>query len=57
VGYVATSDKGINYTASELDISGGIGVRIFLTERLFVSPEVRVGAHVVGIVASLGYCF
>jgi hypothetical protein len=45
LGLLRCHDKRIDYTSTELSASGGFGVKIFLTPRLFVAPEVRLGSH------------
>jgi hypothetical protein len=44
------------YTSSEAIVSGGLGAKIFLTDRWFVSPEVRFGVEpLFRISGSIGY--
>jgi hypothetical protein len=44
------------YTSSEALVSGGLGAKIFLTERWFVAPEVRIGVEpFVRVTGSIGY--
>ena len=43
---------------SVLNVTGGIGVRLFVTERLFVAPEVRIGlAPLYHTTTAVGFAF
>jgi hypothetical protein len=45
VGLLRCHDKRIDYTSTELNAGGGFGAKVFLTPRLYVAPEVRLGTH------------
>jgi len=45
VGFLRCRQKSINFSTNEWTVSGGLGVRLSLTKRLFISPEARLGAH------------
>jgi hypothetical protein len=45
-----------SYAANSWTVGGGLGAKIFLTERLFVSPEVRIGTEpFFRVTGSIGY--
>ena len=47
-----------NFTANELTANGGIGAKIFITEKLFLSPEFRFGLEpLLTATAAVGYAF
>ena len=51
-------DKLIRFTSTEGTIGGGPGVRVYLTERLFVAPEFRIGWEpIFRVTGSIGYTF
>ena len=56
IGYVQELDKSIRYTRRSLTWSGGIGVRVFVGDRVFFAPEFRVGTMSRAVVG-LGYTF
>ena len=60
VGYIRTVDHfgARRFTSQSAIAEGGFGTKIYLSRRVFVSPEVRVGSelHVRGTV-SIGYTF
>lgn len=56
VGYFHEVDKSIDYKRSELAWNGGIGLRVRLSERIFLAPEFRIG-HLTRATISLGYLF
>jgi hypothetical protein len=45
LGLLRCHDKRIDYTSTELSGSGGFGVKVWLTPRLYVAPEIRFGSH------------
>ena len=58
IGYVRQLDKRIDYSAGIITINGGFGVRIRLSEGLFVAPEGRLGREALPrLTVSLGYSF
>ena len=45
-----------SYAANSWTVGGGFGAKIFLTERLFVSPEVRIGTEpIFRLTGSIGF--
>jgi len=56
IGYFHELDKSIDYKRSEMAWNGGIGVRLRLAGRTFVSPEFRVG-HISRVAVSVGWMF
>ena len=56
IGYFHEFDKSINYKRSEMAWNGGIGVRVRLVSRMFVSPEFRVG-HISRVAVGVGWIF
>lgn len=56
IGYFHELDKSINYERSEMAWNGGIGVRVRLVGRMFVSPELRVG-HISRVAVGVGCIF
>ncbi len=58
IGYLRCRDKRIDFTTNEVTGSAGIGVRILLSSRVFLSPELRLGSHEFPrAVVSVGYSF
>ena len=56
IGYVQELDKPIRYTRRSPAWSGGLGVRVFVGNRVFLAPEFRVGTMSRAVV-SLGCTF
>src|SRR5688572_3582753 len=60
VGWLRHSQRfgPMKFTNNEWVINGGVGVKIFLTPRLFVAPEFRMGFETTArVTASIGFLF
>ena len=44
-------------TQKSLHFQGGLGIRLRITERLFVAPEVRIGFPALRSTVAVGYVF
>ena len=43
---------------ARLNLTGGIGIRLFLTDRIFIAPEARIGfAPLLQPTIALGFAF
>jgi hypothetical protein len=58
IGLLHCRDKSIYYSLNEWTGQAGVGVRIFISERLFISPAILLGTHAFPrLTARLGYVF
>lgn len=58
VGFLHNRNNFIRFSSTEPTIHGGFGARVYLTKRLFVAPEFRLGWETVfRATASIGYTF
>lgn len=55
-GIVNQLDKRIDFSSTDLTLNGGIGLRAYVHDRIFISPEARLGFHAFPqITMSIGY--
>lgn len=45
LGVMQDRQKSIDYTSREISVSGGAGARLFVSERVYLAPEARLGSH------------
>ena len=55
-GIVNQTDKRIDFNSTDITAHGGFGFRAYLSNRVFVAPEARLGFHAFPqIIVSIGY--
>jgi hypothetical protein len=58
IGLLHCRDKSIDYSTNEWTGQAGVGVRVFVSERLFISPEILLGTQAFPrLTARIGYVF